>query len=109
MILKLKKITEKKIKTMQSVTLHSHVGSDGILQLKVPPDFTNTDLTVILTVQPMPPIKMSPADKDKLEPTRLVNKGGILMATGELLGDVSNIVQQDRERRLAKLIGEDNL
>jgi len=28
---------------MQSITLHSHVGSDGILQLKVPPDFTNTD------------------------------------------------------------------
>ena len=63
---------------------------DGILQLKVPPDFTNTDLTVILMVQPViPPIEMSPADKDKSEPTRLVNKGGILMATGELLGDVS--------------------
>ncbi|HAI69417.1 MAG TPA: hypothetical protein DCM38_08280 [Gammaproteobacteria bacterium] len=95
---------------MQSVTLHSHVGSDGILQLKVPPDFTNTDLTVILKTQPvMPPVEMSPASKNKSEPTRLVNKGGILMATGELLGDVSNIVQQDRERRLAKLIGEGDL
>jgi hypothetical protein len=71
---------------MQRVTLHSHLGSDGILQLKVPPDFTNTDLTVILTVQPvMPPIKMSPADKDKSEPTRLLNKGGILMATGRVI------------------------
>jgi hypothetical protein len=59
---------------MQRVTLHSHVGSDGILQLKVPPDFTNTDLTVILTVQPV-----SLADKDESEPTRLINKRGILM------------------------------
>ncbi len=95
---------------MQRVTLHSHVGSDGILQLKVPSDFTNTDLTIILTVQPvMPPRKMSSTDKDESEPTILVKKGGILMARGELLGDVSNIVQQDRERRLAKLIGEVNL
>jgi hypothetical protein len=95
---------------MQNITLHSHVGSDGILQLKVPPDFTNTDLTVILTVQPvMPLVEISSTDKDKSEPTRLVNKGGILMARGKLLGDVSNIVQQDRERRLAKLIGEADL
>jgi hypothetical protein len=69
------------------------VGSDGILQLKVPLYFTNTDLTVILKVQPvMPPVEMSPADKDKSEPTRLVNKGGILMTRGKLLGDVSNIL-----------------
>jgi hypothetical protein len=95
---------------MQKVTLHSHVGSDGILQLKVPLDFTNTDLTVILTVQPVvPPVEMFPADKDKSEPTILVNKGGILMARGKLLGDVTNIVQQDRERRLAKLMGEGDL
>ena len=95
---------------MQNITLHSHVGSDGILQLKVPLDFTNTDLTVILKVQPvMPPVEMYLADKDKSEPTRLVNKGGILMARGKLLGDVSNIVQQDRECRLTKLIGEGDL
>lgn len=95
---------------MPSITLHSHVGSDGILQLKVPPDFTNTDLTVILTVQPvMPSIKISPAEKNKTKPTRLINKGGIFMATGELLGDVSNLVQQDRESRLAKLRGEGDL
>ncbi len=43
---------------MQTVTLHSHVGADGILHLQVPPDFTNTNLTVILKVQPvMPPIE----------------------------------------------------
>ncbi len=61
---------------MQRVTLHSHVGSDGILQLKVPSDFTNTDLTIILTIQPvMPPRKISSTDKDESEPTILVNKG----------------------------------
>lgn len=93
---------------MPSITLHTHVGSEGLLQLKVPADFTNTDLTVTLTVQSAPSVASS-IEKSESESTRLVNKGGILMARGELLGDVSKIVQQDRERRLAKLIGEGDL
>ncbi len=84
---------------MQRVTLHSHVGSDGILQLKVPPDFTNTDLTVILTVQPV----MQPSTKNA-EPSILVDKGGVLVARVEPLCDLTDIVRQERERRTEELL-----
>jgi hypothetical protein len=88
---------------MPSITLQSHVGSDGILQLKVPPDFTNTNLTVILTVQPvMPPVEMS--STKKAEPSILVDKGGILVARVEPLCDLTDIVQQEREQRTEELL-----
>lgn len=38
---------------MQSITLRSHVGSDGILQLQVPVGLTNVDLEVMVIVQPL--------------------------------------------------------
>lgn len=31
---------------MQTITLNSHVGQDGILHLDIPVDVTNTDLTI---------------------------------------------------------------
>ena len=90
---------------MQSITLHSHVGSDGILQLKVPIDFTNTDLTVILKVQPiMPPVETSSVKVDDSQPTRLIHEGGILVVDGELLDDGTDIVQQVRERRMSIIL-----
>ena len=39
---------------MQSITLRAHVGSDGILQLQVPLEFTDRDLEVIVVYQPLP-------------------------------------------------------
>lgn len=33
---------------MQPITLHSHIGSDGILQLKLPDELKNQDVTVIV-------------------------------------------------------------
>jgi len=85
---------------MQSITLHSHVGLDGILQLKVPPNFTNTDLTVILTAQP--PVEMS-ATKNATQ-SILVDKGGILVARVEPLCNLTDIVRQERERRTQELL-----
>lgn len=38
---------------MQSITLHSHVGEDGILQLSVPVGMTDVDLEVMVIVQPV--------------------------------------------------------
>ena len=38
---------------MQSITLHSHVGEDGILQLSVPVGITDVDLEVMVIVQPI--------------------------------------------------------
>ena len=36
---------------MQIVTLHSYVGSDGLLQLQLPDDLKNQDVTVIVRVE----------------------------------------------------------
>lgn len=33
---------------MQDITLHSHIGSDGVLQLKLPDELKNRDVTVIV-------------------------------------------------------------
>jgi len=38
---------------MQSITLKSHVGTDGILKLQVPVGITNADLEVMVVVQPI--------------------------------------------------------
>lgn len=36
---------------MQSITLQTHVGSDGILKLEVPVGLTDVDLEVVVTLQ----------------------------------------------------------
>lgn len=38
---------------METITLHSRVGADGLLKLQVPVKLTNTDLEVVLIVQPV--------------------------------------------------------
>ncbi len=38
---------------MTSIKLKSHVGSDGILKLEVPVGISNTDLEVVLVVEPI--------------------------------------------------------
>ncbi|MFB2878203.1 hypothetical protein [Floridanema aerugineum] len=40
------------------ILVHSHVGSDGILQLQVPTEFKDTDLKVTITIQ-----SVNPAEK----------------------------------------------
>ncbi len=38
---------------METITLRSRVGADGLLKLQVPVNLTNTDLEVVLIVQPV--------------------------------------------------------
>lgn len=38
---------------MQTITLHSHVGADGILNLQIPVGMSDVDLEVIAVVQQM--------------------------------------------------------
>ena len=38
---------------METITLHSRVGADGLLTLQVPVKATNTELEVVLIVQPV--------------------------------------------------------
>ena len=90
---------------MQSITLQSHVGADGSLHLQVPSDFTNTDLTVILKVQPVAPsVAVEISSTKNIEPSILIDKGGVLVARVESLCDLTDIVQQERERRIEKLL-----
>lgn len=37
---------------MQTLTLHTHVGKDGILKIETPIGITDTDLEVVLVVNP---------------------------------------------------------
>ncbi len=46
---------------MQIITLHSHIGSDGILQLQLPDELKNQDVTVI--VRPETPEWLSVLEK----------------------------------------------
>jgi hypothetical protein len=41
---------------MHSIKLLSHVGSDGILQLQVPTGLQDTDIEVMVIVQPVTPV-----------------------------------------------------
>ena len=41
------------VNTMQTITLNSHVGQDGILHLDIPVDITDTDITVTVSVKPV--------------------------------------------------------
>lgn len=45
---------------MQSLTLHSHVGTDGILHLDVPVSVFHQKVEVTLTVKPIPIVKPFP-------------------------------------------------
>jgi bifunctional DNA-binding transcriptional regulator/antitoxin component of YhaV-PrlF toxin-antitoxin module len=45
-------------------------------------------------------VRLSP----QTEQPALVEEDGILVATGELIGDVTDIVQQDRARRIRALL-----
>ncbi len=40
---------------METITSHSRVGADGLLKLQVPVKATNTELEVVLVVQPVAP------------------------------------------------------
>ena len=41
---------------METITLHSRVGADGLLKLQVPVKLTNIDLEVVVIVQPAAPV-----------------------------------------------------
>ena len=45
---------------METITLHSRVGADGVLKLQVPVKLTNTELEVVLIVQPVASARQEP-------------------------------------------------
>ena len=46
---------------METITLHSRVGADGLLKLQVPVNLTNTELDVVLIVQPVAAVEQDRA------------------------------------------------
>lgn len=38
---------------MQSVTVHSHIGSDGVLNLQIPVELKDVDVEVIVMMKPL--------------------------------------------------------
>jgi hypothetical protein len=48
--------------SMKSITLHSHVGADGVLELKVPIGIANADVDIVVVVGATTPAKKSPED-----------------------------------------------
>lgn len=42
--------------TQSKILIRSHVGLDGILQLKIPTEFKDTDLEVTVTIKPVTPV-----------------------------------------------------
>lgn len=51
---------------MQTVKLRSHVGEDGVLRLNIPIGLNNTDLEVIVVVQPVTMPKRSHQESRKV-------------------------------------------
>ncbi|MCK5716100.1 MAG: hypothetical protein KAH77_01325 [Thiomargarita sp.] len=49
---------------MQTITLKSHVSSDGMLHLKVPVNLTDTEFKVTVTLQPITPVSKQKIPKD---------------------------------------------
>ena len=47
---------------MESITLHSHVGADGVLDLKVPVGIINSDVQVVVVFEVVTPAKKTPAN-----------------------------------------------
>lgn len=44
---------------MQSVTLYTHVGKDGILKIETPIGFTDAELEIVLVVHPVDESQLS--------------------------------------------------
>ncbi len=51
---------------MESIKLNSHVGEDGVLQLQIPVNVKNTDLEVMVIIQPAPSSSTAPKTPEAL-------------------------------------------
>jgi len=48
-------LVKKGVKIMHQIVVRSHVGSDGILQMKIPTEFKDADLQVTVTIETVTP------------------------------------------------------
>lgn len=77
---------------MQTVKLRSHVGEDGVLRLNVPIGLNNTDLEVVVVVQPVTTPKRNHQDSRKaFQQLRQ-------QLAGRVHTDSVQLLREDRER-----------
>jgi hypothetical protein len=84
---------------MQTVTLRSHVGEDGVLRLDVPTELKNTDLEVVLVLQPVLNSDVAQPNKaaaqniawEKIEQARQRH-------AGQTFSDSAALLREDRQR-----------
>lgn len=76
---------------MQTMKFRSHVGEDGVLRLDFPTGMTNTDLEVVVVVQPFTASKQNHADaRRRFEQLRQQQR--------ELFSDSAELLHEDRQR-----------
>jgi hypothetical protein len=51
---------------METITLNSHVGQDGILHLDIPVNIINTDLTITIILKPSDNFQQDNKQKEKV-------------------------------------------
>jgi hypothetical protein len=59
---------------METITLNSHVGQDGILHLDIPVNIINTDLTITIILNPSDDFQQENKPKGKGWPANFLKK-----------------------------------
>jgi len=67
--------------TMQKITLTSRIGSDGLLNLKMPTTLMNTERKITVILQPIAPMEPKPKTPEELGWTPVFLK--VLMVLGK--------------------------
>ncbi len=84
---------------MQTVTLRSHVGEDGVLRLDVPLEIVNTDLEVTVVVQPIAPLPSTKSHEETAWANAWENLDHARQQhVGQAFSDSVEILREDRQR-----------
>jgi hypothetical protein len=77
---------------MQTMTFRSQVGEDGVLRLNVPTGVTNTELEVVVVVQPLTVSKQHHTDSRRRFEQLRQQQGG------RVFSDSTELLREDRQR-----------
>lgn len=79
---------------MQSVKLKAHIGPDGLLKLELPTELANTDLEVLVVMQPLEASKAINGNK-ALTPEELGWPPGFFEQTAGSLSDDPIVIEPE--------------
>jgi hypothetical protein len=75
---------------MKSIQLKTHIGSDGILQVQMPPEVKNVELEVLVVFQPTPSTSTRSSWRDQLTIARDKHGEKVFSDSVELLREDRN-------------------